>query len=121
MSAGVGNPGERKPALKIPPDADGVPLADYAARRFTYHTRDEWIELIGEGRLRVDGRSAEPTELLRAGSLLEYHPRPHVEPEVSLDVRAVFEDHCILAIDKPAGLPCHPGGRFFHNTLWAVI
>ena len=116
-----GHPGERKPALKIPPDADGTPLADYVARRFTYHSREEWLELIAEGRLRLDGRPGEPAEPLRAGSLLEYHPRPHVEPEVSLDARAVFEDRWLLAMDKPAGLPCHPGGSFFHNTLWAVI
>jgi len=33
----------------------------------------------------------------------------------------VREDRDILVVDKPAGLPCHPAGRFFNHTLWALL
>jgi 23S rRNA pseudouridine1911/1915/1917 synthase len=39
------------------------------------------------------------------------------EPEVCFDYKIVFEDEQLLVIDKPAGLPVHPAGRYFFNTL----
>ncbi|OGQ95640.1 MAG: hypothetical protein A2521_17230 [Deltaproteobacteria bacterium RIFOXYD12_FULL_57_12] len=44
-------------------------------------------------------------------------------PEPSVDRRLVilYEDADLLAVDKPGGLPCHPAGRYFRHTLWALL
>jgi 23S rRNA pseudouridine955/2504/2580 synthase/23S rRNA pseudouridine1911/1915/1917 synthase len=44
-----------------------------------------------------------------------------VEPPVATDFRIVYEDHDLLVVDKPASLPCHPGGRYFRHTLWSLL
>jgi len=33
------------------------------------------------------------------------------EPPVVADFSVVYEDDDLLVVNKPASLPCHPGGR----------
>ena len=40
-------------------------LLDFLLRKFRYLDREEWLENIREKRLMVDGRSANPAELLK--------------------------------------------------------
>lgn len=40
-----------------------------------------------------------------------------LEPKVPLNYEVVFEDEFMLIVNKPAGLPVNPGGRFYSNTL----
>jgi len=58
---------------------------------------------------------------LKARDWVEYTPRRAAEPEVCTDLTVVYEDADFLVVDKPANLPCHPAGRYFQNTLWALI
>ena len=96
-------------------------LHDYLCRRFTYHSGEQWRELLSEGRILIDGAVADGGETLHEGMVLEYTPRPQEEPEVSFDARLLFHDGDYVVIDKPANLPCHPAGCFFNNTLWALL
>jgi 23S rRNA pseudouridine955/2504/2580 synthase/23S rRNA pseudouridine1911/1915/1917 synthase len=43
------------------------------------------------------------------------------EPAVLKDFRVLYDDSALLVIDKPGDLPCHPGGRYFQNTLWWLL
>ncbi|MFZ4618317.1 MAG: RluA family pseudouridine synthase, partial [Rectinemataceae bacterium] len=43
------------------------------------------------------------------------------EPEVDGNYRIIHDDGAFLVVDKPANLPMHPGGRYFNNTLWALL
>ena len=106
---------------KVPASAAGAMLLDYLCGRFKYHGRDQWLELIGERRVVLDGVPANGDAVLREGQCLEYVPRDTPEPTVSFDVRvlASFRDFAVL--DKPGNLPCHPAGCFFNNTLWAAL
>ena len=40
---------------------------------------------------------------------------------VRRDYSILFEDHNLLALNKPGNLPCHPGGRYFAHTLWGLL
>ncbi|MFA6500159.1 MAG: RluA family pseudouridine synthase, partial [Desulfurivibrionaceae bacterium] len=44
-----------------------------------------------------------------------------IEPPVDSNYTVLHEDDDLLVINKPAPLPCHPGGRFFSHTLWALL
>ena len=98
------------------------PLLDYLVARFTYHDRDRWEELVRRGRLSVNDEPADETTVLIPGDVVEFRvPEDEPEPPVDRNVSVLFEDESILAVHKPPDLPCHPGGRYFRNTLWALL
>lgn len=99
---------------------DGI-LLDYVSSRYTYHTRELWVELIGEGRVLVNGVAGAVDTALHSGDELEYKPRPIAEPPVNMDARILLADDDYIAVDKPGNLPCHPSGCFFNHTLWAMF
>ena len=99
----------------------GRALQDFLADRFTYHTADEWMCRIAEGRVRVNGHTATPDRILSVGDHLRYDASDIPEPPVDCIFRILIDDPLLLVIDKPGNLPCHPGGRYFRHTLWALL
>ena len=99
----------------------GRTLAAFLAARFTYHAEEEWARLIAEGRVRVSGCAAVPEAVLRTGDVLRYDATDIPEPPVEATFRVVSDDPLLLVADKSGNLPCHPGGRYFNHTLWAIL
>ncbi len=112
---------KRTARIRIPPQQHGLSLLDALISRFTYHDADEWLALIEQGRLLIDGEPGTPQRVLIAGQELEYRVPSIPEPDVATEYDVIFEDDHILVVNKPANLPCHPAGRFFNNTLWAML
>jgi RluA family pseudouridine synthase len=62
-----------------------------------------------------------PTQIVRAGQRYQ-HRFPNVtEPAVNGDVEILHEDAALIVLNKPAPLPMHAGGRFYHNTLQHIL
>lgn len=99
----------------------GKTLAAFLTARFTYHADEAWRSLIAEGRVTVNGRTSAPDAALRAGDVLQYDASDVEEPPVDEALGVVLDDPLLLVIDKPGNLPCHPGGRYFNHTLWALL
>jgi RluA family pseudouridine synthase len=76
---------------------------------------------LAAGRFLLNDREAAGSDLLAAGDLLVYRMVPMPEPPVDWRYEVLYEDGDLLVVDKPAPLPCHPGGRFFNHTLWARL
>ena len=112
---------KRRACIRIPSENTGVPLLDFLCRRFTYHDRSAWEDLIRHGRVLVNGDTAFPPQTLSAGDQLEYIHSSPPEPPVAEDYSILFEDHTLLVVNKPGNLPCHPGGRYFAHTLWGLL
>ncbi len=110
----------RRAALRIAPDDHGTPVLAFLVRRFTYHAESEWAGLLARSRLLVNGLPVIVANYaLQTGDRLEYLPEEVAEPPVDTSWRILLEDDAgFLAVDKPGNLPCHPGGRYFHHTLW---
>ena len=64
---------------------------------------------------------ARADSILAPGDRLVYLMPALIEPPVDPDYTVLHEDDDLLVINKPAPLPCHPGGRFFAHTLWALL
>jgi RluA family pseudouridine synthase len=112
---------ERRIRFTVPRDKEGVVLIDFLASRFPYFTPREWEARIERGSVRVNGETVPARCALCFRDVLEYLAWDVPEPEVPADVLVVHRDDEIAVIDKPAGLPCHPGGRYFNNTAWAIL
>jgi 23S rRNA pseudouridine955/2504/2580 synthase/23S rRNA pseudouridine1911/1915/1917 synthase len=99
----------------------GRAVGAFLAARFTYHSVSEWAALLGEGRVRVNGSKAEPEAPLRCGDVVTYDASGIPEPPVDERVEVLVDDPLVLAVNKSGNLPCHPGGRYFSHTLWAIV
>src|SRR5262249_37983686 len=109
---------DRGPVLtsRTPAWADGMPLADYLARRFPYLDAAAWRREIEDGRVAVNARTGAEVCAVRRGDSVAWR-RPQAEPEVATDWRLVHEHAEYIVVDKPAHLPCHGDGAFVRHTL----
>lgn len=99
----------------------GKTLATFLGGRFTYHSETAWRARVAEGRVRVNGRLASADAALAAGDEIRYEAEAIPEPPVDAAYGVVSDDPLLLVVDKPGNLPCHPGGRYFNHTLWALL
>lgn len=111
----------RKTAVVIKPEFAGCRLLDFITSRFTYRSREEWRQELDAGRFLLNGERAASLSLLAAGDRLVYLMPMLQEPPVDQSFVVLYEDEDLLVVDKPARLPCHPGGCFFRHTLWALL
>lgn len=98
--------------------SEGKSLIDYLTKRFTYHSRENWIEIIRDSQLQVNDEVCQPEKVLHAGDTLTYTPRNLAEPPVDFEYSIIYEDEYLFVINKSGDLPCHPAGPFFKHTLW---
>lgn len=99
----------------------GKTLIDLLSDRFTYQDRRAWGRMIDRGKVFVNGCRTGAGRVLRAGDRLVCDMGDLPEPTVDVNWRVLYEDEALLAVDKPGNLPCHPGGRYFRNTLWSAL
>lgn len=111
----------RRVRFSVRDERVGLALIEMLTTGFPHYTRAEWEQRLRAGALLVNGHPGVPDQVLGAGDTLEYDAADIPEPEVSLAAEILHEDADILVINKPAGLPCHPAGRFYHHTLWALL
>lgn len=112
---------KRITSVRIGPEQAGAQLLDFVASRFTYRDRVAWEQELADGRFLVNSHLAVPETILAAGDTLVYQMPELQEPPVESGYTVLHEDADLLVVDKPAPLPCHPGGRFFQHTLWAML
>jgi RluA family pseudouridine synthase len=99
------------------PNEGGVSFLDLLLRRFPYHDREEWLERIRSGRVRLEGEIAAPETLLAPRMRLEYRVEGYEEPAVPVDFREIVRSGDLALVHKPAGLPVHKTGKVFVNVL----
>jgi 23S rRNA pseudouridine1911/1915/1917 synthase len=103
----------------VEPAAAGERLDRHVAARLDA-PRNQVQRWIAEGLVRVNGREAKPAAVLAAGDRVACAPpalrEERVLPEPG-DLRVLYEDADLVAIDKPAGLTVHPGAGRATGTL----
>jgi 23S rRNA pseudouridine1911/1915/1917 synthase len=99
----------------------GDTLLSYLTRRFTYHSEAEWINLLGLGRLTLEGVTALGDERPREGQSLKFAVVDYDEPEVPLDFKVVLQTETLGLVHKPAGMPVHRTGKIFFQTLANLV
>jgi 23S rRNA pseudouridine1911/1915/1917 synthase len=103
---------------------NGYRLDRFVGARIGRLSRNRIQAIIAAGHVYREGE-ADP--ILRASTrvhegdvVLVMRPAPR-EPTVVLRYDVLFEDDALLVIDKAAGLPVHPSGRYHRNTLTALM
>ena len=100
-------------------------LDSFLRTKFPVVSRGTIKRLIEEGHIRVNGQLVKPTHTPRAGDEVHVHwpeARPDkAEPEeIPLDI--LYEDECLLVLNKPPGLVVHPAaGNEAHTLVNALL
>jgi len=77
-------------------------------------------ELIEEGLVRLNGKSAKDSQKVRAGDVIEVVARPRAALQAeaeSIPLEVLYEDDDVMAINKPAGMMVHAGAGNSRGTL----
>ena len=112
---------ERQLTTIIEKKDDNSRLDKWLTERFTYHSRNQWQEIIKKGLVTVNKQCYRASKALKPGDVIEYDVEDYEEPEVDFEYSIVYEDNIMFAVNKPANLPCHPAGVYFKNTLFSKL
>jgi len=98
----------------------GERLDVHVAERVPELSRSRVVQLIGEGRIRLNGAAPRKSERLETGDVVEVEvpdpaPSEIVAEDIPLDV--VYEDGDLLVVNKPAGMVVHPAPGHRTGTL----
>jgi 23S rRNA pseudouridine1911/1915/1917 synthase len=85
------------------------------------HSRSRLQNWIRDGRVHVEGASAQPRRKVWGGERIavdaDPFPAQSTDRPQPLPLTVVFEDEAILVLDKPAGMVVHPGSGNRDGTL----
>jgi 23S rRNA pseudouridine1911/1915/1917 synthase len=111
------SPGERQVA--VPEGLDGERLDAAMARMFGL-SRSRAAELIGDGLVLLDGRTAAKSDRVLAGEPLQVTlppPRQAEPPRLVEGMVVVYEDDDIVVVNKPRGIAAHPSPGWTGPTV----
>ncbi|GAU08853.1 RluA family pseudouridine synthase [Desulfoplanes formicivorans] len=103
--------------ITIQPEESGQKILQLLQRRVGRDVpRSALMRVIRKGQVRVDGRRVKPFDRVSAGQDVRIPPfATREQPASSLSDKSksglpvTFEDRDMLVLNKPAGLPVHPG------------
>ncbi len=97
-----------------------VRLDQFLSQNLDGLSRSRVQQLIEDGLVLVNGDNAKANLRLRGGESVSVQ----IPPAVALDVQPeniplsiVFEDDCVVVVNKPAGMTTHPGAGVVSGTL----
>ncbi|MBF0498926.1 MAG: RluA family pseudouridine synthase [Candidatus Riflebacteria bacterium] len=116
----------KKHEWRVESDCRGLRLDAILARRHVEISRSLLQEMIKSGEALVDGIAVKPSHKLRGGEIVTYKIPKIAEQQpiasTPLDFPILFEDHHMIAVEKPVGLVVHPGaGREEKSVVSALL
>lgn len=110
--------------IAVDEPATGTRLDAFLAERLPSYSRVQLRRAIADGGVLVDGLRTKVAYRLRVGQsvsvLLPAVPRGGSEPE-NIPIDVLYEDDCLIAINKPPGMVVHPARGHWSGTLTAAL
>ncbi|KAF2762811.1 DRAP deaminase [Pseudovirgaria hyperparasitica] len=99
----------------------GREILDIFASEFRDRSMEYYKKSIETGFVVVNGKKVPTDHIVRNGDVISHTQHRH-EPAVSAQpVGIVYENDDIMVINKPAGIPVHPAGRYLHNSINEIL
>lgn len=73
------------------------------------------------GAIYVNGKRVGPDYLVRNGDMVSHTLHRHEPPVTADPVGIIHEDGDVIVINKPAGIPVHPAGRYKFNSVTEIM
>jgi tRNA pseudouridine synthase 9 len=100
----------------------GREILDIFASEFRDRPQEYYEQAIKEGRVVLNGKQVPSTStIVKNGDVISHTLHRHEPPCTASPIGIVHEDDNIIVIDKPAGMPVHPAGRYNFNSIIEVL
>ncbi|WP_242935389.1 RluA family pseudouridine synthase [Leptospira kobayashii] len=98
-------------------------MIEYLKARFPYHNEEDWISLVENQNVLINGNPSFPDLILKTGDEISYSPKPNSirEPDINKDYSILAEKENFIVVNKPPNIPVHPAGRYRTNTLLNLL
>jgi 23S rRNA pseudouridine1911/1915/1917 synthase len=115
-------------SYRVADGEQGLRLDQWLAKRLSWRSRSSVVRLLDDGLVELTGRSARANRRVAVGDVVTVQlPRPVRDEALvprggtSASLPRLFEDECLIAIDKPPDVPVHPAGRLLHHTVITAL
>ncbi len=103
--------------MNVPLRFDHKPVIEFLCGMHAHLDETFWRRECEAGRVTYKANPITAEQTIRSGWRVEHHVPQTTEPDVNNQVKFLYEDDVLIALDKPAPLPMHACGRFNRNTL----
>lgn len=112
----------RDVAYEALPDDEGMRLDLFLNDRMMWRSRNSIQKLISESKVRLEEKVLKKaSRRVKSGEVFTVAipiPKRQVElPIEGFELPVLYQDRWIMVIDKPTGIPVHPGGRILEGTV----
>ncbi|KAH7121942.1 pseudouridine synthase [Dactylonectria estremocensis] len=90
--------------------------AEFRDRPLSYYR-----ESMERGGIYVNGQTVGPDYIVKNGDLISHTLHRHEPPVAADPVGVIHEDEDMIVINKPAGVPVHPAGRYNYNSVIEIM
>ncbi|KAF2800216.1 pseudouridine synthase [Melanomma pulvis-pyrius CBS 109.77] len=100
----------------------GREILDIFASEFRDRPTEYYEKAIVEGRVVLNGKPVESTKsIVKNGDVISHTLHRHEPPVTATSIGIVHEDDDLIVINKPAGMPVHPAGRYNFNSIIEIM
>lgn len=100
----------------------GREILDIFASEFRDRPREYYQRGIEEGAIVLNGRKCSSVhDVVKNGDIISHTLHRHEPPVTAAPVGIISEDNNMIVIDKPAGVPVHPAGRYNYNSVVEIM
>lgn len=100
----------------------GREILDIFASEFRDRPAEYYEKAIVEGRVVLNGKPLPDVHtIVRNGDVISHTLHRHEPPVTAQSIGIVHEDNDMIVINKPAGMPVHPAGRYRYNSIIEIM
>ncbi|EXJ84434.1 pseudouridylate synthase [Capronia epimyces CBS 606.96] len=100
----------------------GREILDIFASEFRDRTREYYRNAIETGQIALNGQPCTDIHtIVKNGDVISHTLHRHEPPVTAQPIRVIHETDEMIVIDKPAGVPVHPAGRYNYNSVVEIM
>ncbi|KAG9231958.1 pseudouridine synthase [Amylocarpus encephaloides] len=100
----------------------GRELLDVFSSEFRDRPLEYYKDAIERGAVVVNGKQVPtPNHIVKNGDVISHTLHRHEPPVTALPIAVLHEDDDMIVINKPAGVPVHPAGRYNYNSVIEIM
>lgn len=97
-------------------------ILDIFAAEFRDRSKEYYEEAIQDGRITLNGKECKDVHtIVKNGDVISHTMHRHEPPVSAQPIRVVHESDDMIVINKPAGVPVHPAGRYKFNSVVEIM
>lgn len=96
-------------------------LLDIFESEFRDRPLQYYKDAMETGQVAVNAKTVGPDYIVRNGDKISHTLHRHEPPVTADPIEVIHEDETMIVINKPAGVPVHPAGRYNFNSVTEIL